>query len=387
MFIANRFSNEIEASKCRILEGKELLLEDYGFNNTLLYSLDMSQYDTSAIPARVTSVHRDRYELICEYGSVFGRLKAGVYFNDGSESFPATGDFVLMIFNRMGDSTIIKTLPRKSMFVRSDFSGHAAGYAKTVLQQTIAANFDYVFIMTSLNRDFSVNRVMRYLTQARQSGAQPVVLLTKAELQPDFAGYIAEIQKAAPFVPVHAISSHTGFGLEELDDYLRPGKTVVFLGMSGVGKSSLLNALMKQEVMVVSSIREDDSRGRHTTTHRQLFMLPSGAMVIDTPGMRELGLFHASEGISAEFADVEQLFSQCRFSDCRHTTEPGCAVLAALDDGTLSRERWENYMSQKQENRFVEDKSGYLREKKNWEKSVSMYTKQSKKRRYYDDYE
>ena len=116
-------------------------------------------------------------------------------------------------------------------------------------------------------------------------------------------------------------------------------------------------------------------------------MLPSGAMVIDTPGMRELGLFHASEGISAEFADVEQLFFQCRFSDCRHTTEPGCAVLAALDDGTLSRERWENYMSQKQENRFVEDKSGYLREKKNWEKSVSMYTKQSKKRRYYDDYE
>ncbi|MGI6576979.1 MAG: ribosome small subunit-dependent GTPase A [Eubacteriales bacterium] len=363
-----------------------ILLEDYGFFETMLYSLDMTQYDASVIPARVTAVHKDRYELICEYGTIFGRLKSSVYYTDGRESFPTTGDFVLISLNQSGDSIIIRTLPRKSMFVRSDFSGHAAGFVKTVLQQTIAANFDYVFILTSLNRDFNVSRVMRYLTMARQSGAQPVVILTKADLQSDSNQYVADIRKAAPHVPVHAVSSHTGFGLDELESYLQPRKTIVFLGMSGVGKSSLLNALMKQEVMAVSSIREGDSRGRHTTTHRQLFMLPSGAMVIDTPGMRELGLFHADEGISTEFSDVEELFTECRFTDCRHKTEPGCAVLAALNDGALSRERWEYYLAQKQENRFVDDKTGYLKEKKARHKSISKWSKQMKKGSFFDEY-
>lgn len=361
-------------------------LEDYGFNKDMLYGLDIEQYGPSVMPARVTAVHKERYELICEYGPQFGRLKTSVYYADGRESFPTTGDFVLISFNPSGDSIIIKTLSRKSMFARSDFSGHAAGYVKTILQQTIAANFDYVFILTSLNRDFKTNRVLRYLTQARQSGAQPVVILTKADLQPDFDRYVAEVRKAAPTVPVHAISSHTGFGLDELEEYLQPGKTIVFLGMSGVGKSSLLNALMEQEVMAVKSVREDDSRGRHTTTHRQLFMLPSGAIVIDTPGMRELGLFHAEEGISAEFADVEELFAGCRFSDCRHKTEPGCAVLAALNDGILSPMRWENYLAQKAEVRFVDDKSRFLKEKKEWEKSIAIQSKHIKRKRFSDDY-
>ena len=170
------------------------------------------------------------------------------------------------------------------------------GYAKTVLEQVVAANFDTVFILSSLNQDFSQNRIMRYLTQARQSGAAPVVVLTKADLATDVEQPIAEVLSVAPDVPVHAVSSVTGFGLDTLAPYLAPAETVVFLGMSGVGKSSLLNTLMKREVMEVKEIREDDSRGRHTTTHRQLFMLPSGAMVIDTPGMRELGLFEAEDG-------------------------------------------------------------------------------------------
>ena len=190
---------------------------------------------------------------------------------------------------------------------------------------------------------------------------------------------VADVRQAAPDVPVHAVSAHTGFGLGELDGYLQSGKTMVFLGMSGVGKSSLLNALMSQEVMAVKAIREDDSRGRHTTTHRQLFMLPSGAMVIDTPGMREIGLFGADEGISAGFSDVEELFTQCRFNDCHHKTEPGCAILAAHANGSLSSEHWERYLAQKRENKFVDDKAGYLTDKRAWHKDLAKWSKQAKK--------
>lgn len=352
-------------------------LTDYGFNPTILSTIDIPQ--DKSIPARVTAVHKERYALVCEHGECYGRLKSSVYYKDGLEEFPTAGDFVLINYNPSGDSQILKTLPRKSRFVRSDFSGHAAAFVKTVLEQVVAANFDYVFIVSSLNLDFNINRIMRYLTQARQSGGQPVVILTKADLCPDFDTQLAEVRRIAPNVPVHAVSSHTGFGFDSLNEYLQPGRTLVFLGMSGVGKSSLLNALMSQNVMAVKAIREDDSRGRHTTTHRQLFMLPSGAMVIDTPGMRELGLFDADEGISAVFADVEELFTQCRFTDCHHKTEPGCAVLAALKDGSLSRERWEQYCAQKQENKFVENRAGYFIEKRAFGKSISKQIRQMKK--------
>ena len=352
-------------------------LTDYGFNPTILSSIDIAQ--DNSIPARVTAVHKERYALICEHGECYGRLKSSTYYNGGIEEFPTTGDFVLINYNFSGDSQIFKTLPRRSKFGRSDFSGHSSGYVKTVLEQVVAANFDFVFIVSSLNWDFNVNRIMRYLTQARQSGSQPVIILTKADLCPDFDAKIADVRKIAVNVPVHAVSSHTGFGFNSLSEYLQPGKTLVFLGMSGVGKSSLLNALMNRQVMAVKAIREDDSRGRHTTTHRQLLMLPSGAMVIDTPGMRELGLFDADEGISAVFNDVEELFKQCRFTDCRHKTEPGCAVLAALSDGSLPRERWEQYLDQKQENKFVEDRAGYFSEMRVFGKSMSKLSRQMKK--------
>lgn len=332
------------------------------------------------MPGRITELRRDQYTVITEYGEVTAVLKGTFYHTaEARGDFPCVGDFVWLQYNEHGVSRIAKLLPRRSKFSRADFSGHGAGYVKTILEQVVATNFDYVFIVSSLNHDFKVNRIMRYLTQARQSGGQPVIILTKADLAPDFNTLAVDVQQAEPGVPVHAVSSHTGFGMDVLSEYLQPGKTVVFLGMSGVGKSSLLNALMNEEVMAVRAIREDDSRGRHTTTHRQLFMLPSGAMVIDTPGMRELGLFDADEGISVGFSHVEHLFTKCRFHDCRHQTEPGCAILAALADGSLPHEQWERYLTQKRENKFADDKSRYLMDKRAWHKSLAKRNKQIKK--------
>lgn len=333
------------------------------------------------LPGRVTELRRERFTVVTELGEVTAVLKGTFYHSaEMRVDFPCVGDFVLLYFNESGDSLIASVLPRISKFSRADYSGHASVYAKTIKEQVIATNFDYVFILSSLNWDFKVTRIMRYLTQAKQSGAQPVIILTKADLVEDYNLPLAEVTHSIPDIPVYAISSHTGLGLNELDSYLIPEKTVVFLGMSGVGKSSLLNALMEQDVMKVQAIREDDSRGRHTTTHRQLFMLPSGTMVIDTPGMRELGLFDADEGISASFSDVEEWFPQCRFKDCRHQTEPGCAVLTAIADGSLQLERWEQYVAQQHENEYVKDKTSYLIEKRARNKSIAMWSKQTKKK-------
>ena len=332
------------------------------------------------IPGRVTEQRGAHYIVITERGEAFATLKgAFVYEAVVRDDLPCVGDLVLLHFNDSGTSQITKLLPRRTKFSRYDGFGQAYAHIKANRQQIIAANFDYVFILTSLNWDFNINRIMRYVTQTRQSGGQPVVILTKADLVENYGAAIADVQHTAPDVPVYAVSVYTGFGIEGLDEYLQPGITLVFLGMSGVGKSSLINALMKKEVMTVKAIREDDSRGRHTTSHRQLFMLPSGAMVIDTPGMRELGLFDADDSISVGFADVEELFAQCRFNNCRHKTEPGCAVLAALADGSLALDHWKRYLAQKQESRFIDDRAGFFKDKRARNKSIAIWSKQSKK--------
>ncbi|QFF99367.1 ribosome small subunit-dependent GTPase A [Psychrobacillus glaciei] len=348
-------------------------LKTYGYT-------EVEEIPEGLLPGRVTELRRERFTVVTERGEVTAVLKGAFYYSmETHVDIPCVGDFVLLHYNESGDSLIVKVLPRRSKFSRADYSGHAAGYAKTVREQVVATNFDYVFILSSLNWDFNVTRIMRYLTQARQSSAQPVVILTKADLVEDYSLPLAEVTQSIPNVAVHAICSQTGLGLNELAHYLMPGKTVVFLGMSGVGKSSLLNALMEQDVMKVQAIREVDSRGRHTTTHRQLFMLPSGTMVIDTPGMRELGLFDADEGIRASFTDVEEWFQKCRFRDCRHQAEPGCAVLVALADGSLPLERWDQYAAQQHENKYVQDKTSYLIDKRARNKMNTMWSKQTKK--------
>ncbi len=354
--------------------GKQSMdLFNYGF------SPDTLQENTDGNIARITAVHKERYGLVCEHGECFGRLKSGIYYGSGLEEFPTTGDFVCIQYNPDGDSLILKTLPRKSKFSRNNFSGHAAGYVKTVLEQVVAANFDYVFVMASLNKDFNLKRIERYLTLAWQSGAIPVVILTKADLVDDYQEQLQAVEKVAAGVDVFAVSAKNGFGLDSLSACLKPGKTIVFLGSSGVGKSSLVNALAREELMTVSHIREDDSRGRHTTTHRQLILLKSGVMIIDTPGMRELGMWDADTGITEAFSDVEQYLGHCRFADCSHRTEPGCAVKAAIDSGELSLDRWNSYIGLKRETKFSDDKAGYLRQKEKFGKNIAMWNKQKKR--------
>jgi len=361
-------------------------LKDYGFTDTDFFvskELLNGKNQDEFVPGRVIECRRDRYKVISGYGELNAELKGSFLHNLGEgDLFPVVGDFVIVKYNSLGSSWIDAVLPRRSRFSRVDFLGHAENYAKNVREQVSASNFDYVFILSSLNFDLNLNRLARYLTASFQSGGFPLFVLTKADLLDgnELGGKVAEVRKLAGNVPVIPISSKTGFGLGDLSPFLEPAKTAVFLGSSGVGKSSLLNRLAGEELMVVKKIREDDSKGRHTTTHRQLFRLSSGALVIDTPGMRELGLWDSREGIRAAFADVEGLFSQCRFSNCTHETEPGCAVLAALEDGRLLPKQWKNYKAQIRESSFVLNHSAYLKQKREFHKSLSRGMIRDKRR-------
>ncbi len=315
-------------------------LLDYGFPEAFL-PRQASAEAASLVPSRVTAVFKERYQLITPHGQRYGRLKTKEYHYEGGQDFPTTGDYVLAQpagdpdLESAGDWRILRTLPRKSFFSRLD-GWHG-------VEQAVAANCDWVFVMQSLNENFNVKRLERYLTLAWNSGAQPVVVLTKADLPGDHQAMVEAAYEVAGEAPVLALSAKTGQGMEQLDAYLKPRVTAAFLGSSGAGKSSLINALAGQEVMDTGGIREDDARGRHTTTHRQLLRLPSGVLVIDTPGMRELGMWDAAEGLSAAFPDVERFLGQCRFHDCRHGQEPGCAIRGALERGELSPQRWKNY--------------------------------------------
>lgn len=319
------------------------------------------------IPARVTAQHKERYEIVCARGMAFARLKTKEYYG-GTELFPTVGDYVMVNYLETGDSQILATLPRRTYFSR-----RAPGTIPTA--QAVAANFDCVFILQSLNQDFNPKRMERYLTLALQSGATPVILLTKADLTDDRADYLSRLEQVAAGVDVHLVSARTGFGLDGLAAYLQPGKTLVFLGSSGVGKSSLVNALAGETVMPVGDIREDDGRGRHTTTHRQLIRLPCGVLIIDTPGMRELGMWEVDEGLADAFADVERFLGKCRFVDCRHDREPGCAVKAALASGELDPARWESWRKLHAEAASREEQ---LRRKREWAKSVAQYARKRK---------
>ena len=358
-------------------------IKDYGFTEAdYTAALELMQKSTLLIPGRVIEQRRNVYGIVCEHGVIGAEIKGSFYHKlNASGDLPAVGDFVLVQYNEIGNSLITQVLPRRSKFSRTDFLGHGEAYAKFIKEQVVAVNFDYVFIVTSLNQDFNSARLSRYLSASLESGGFPVIVLTKTDLCQNPEVYIGEAQKLAHELPVVHVSNKTGAGIENLLPFLQPGKTIVFLGSSGVGKSSLLNRLAGEQLMDVYNIREDDDKGRHTTSHRQLFRLPGGALVIDTPGMRELGLWASSDVVHNAFPEIEVLISQCRFSDCAHQSEPGCAVTIALDNGSLPHSQWKKYQSLRKETDFVENHSDYLRQKREIHKSIARINRENHKRK------
>ncbi|MBW8815804.1 MAG: ribosome small subunit-dependent GTPase A [Caulobacterales bacterium] len=336
------------------------MLTSYGWSERLQH--DFAPYAADGlVAARILVQHRDRYRLVTDAGEVDG-LASGRLLKAGGETLqPVAGDWVAA--QARGERLLVQhVLPRATAFVRKA-AGPRGG------AQVVAANVDLAFLVASLNGDLNLRRLERYLATAYESGAQPVIVLTKADLATDLEATLAQVKAIAFGAPVLAICAPAGEGLEAVRAHLQPGLTAVLLGSSGAGKSTLLNALAGEDRMATAAIREGDARGRHTTTHRELVLLPGGGVVLDTPGMRELGLWEAEAGVSAVFDDVEALAGQCRFSDCRHQGEPGCAVRAAVAAGDLTEERLAAYEKLKAElayERRREDPRGATENKKLW---------------------
>lgn len=287
--------------------------------------------------------------------------------------YPTVGDFVMLsAIDTNSPAVIHAVLPRTSVFVRK-----AAGTA--VNEQVVAANIDIVFICMSLGNDFNIRRLERYLSIAWESGASPVIVLTKADLCDDIAQKQAQAASAAMGAEILITSGLTEDGCTALLPYLQTGQTVVFIGSSGVGKSSLINRLLQEDRMKTGGLRNDE-KGRHTTTHRQMLLLPTGGIVIDTPGMRELGMWDSADGLERVFSDIEELSRSCRFRDCTHTNEPDCAVRAAMQNGTLSQARWLSYQKLTAENAYTEDAQGYLTAKNKKFKDIAKKNKSNRKR-------
>ncbi|MCE9636774.1 MAG: ribosome small subunit-dependent GTPase A [Planctomycetes bacterium] len=306
------------------------------------------------VPARIVEPRRDGFVAATEAGEIVARLPGSSFHGDHPpQDFPVAGDFAALELPLGGGAWVRGLLPRRTVLGRRS-SGRAARLVhRTVDIETIASNLDSVLVLTSLNSDFSPRRIERYLAQVWQGGAQPVAVLTKADLCDDADAHAASVAAVAPGVPVHTISALHGAGLDAIRGYFAAGCTAALVGSSGVGKSTLVNAIAGTDVQIVRAIREHDDTGVHTTTSRRLFEVPGGGALIDTPGMREFGLSDAEDGLDATFSDVSQLAPNCRFRDCSHETEPGCAVLAAVAAGTLAEDRLESFRHLLRELRFV----------------------------------
>lgn len=286
------------------------------------------------LPALITAVHREQFEIICPEGEGRAQVKRSLALSE----MPTVGDYVTLRYDPSGISVIRAVLPRRTLFARAD--SWRGG------RQLVAANVDTVFITTSLNMDFNIRRLERYLALALESGAKTVFLLTKLDLADNamLTRAETEIARLAPGFPIIMVSAHSGQGMSELEKQLVPGSMAVLLGSSGVGKSSIVNALLAEDIMKVNGLGEND-KGHHTTVHRQLLFLRTGAMLIDTPGMRELGMWDALDGVATVFPEIDEAASRCRFRDCTHTHEPGCAVLAGIEDGSLDPGRVRSYIA------------------------------------------
>ena len=350
---------------------KEFTMTQYSLTETVEKS---AEHFEGLTVSRVLSQEKGLYRLISSHGEKWGEVSGRFLYGIRSKSeYPAVGDFVMVDWsNNEGNAIIHHVLPRKSSFIRK-----AAGEKNE--EQVVAANIDTIFLCMSLNSDFNLRRLERYVSIAWNSGAKPVVILTKSDLCDDLETKLTEVSSVATGVDIVVTNTINQNGYEQIYPYLAEGKTIAFIGSSGVGKSTLINCLLGEKHLETNGLRNDD-KGRHTTTHRELILLPFGGIVIDTPGMRELGMWDAESGIDQTFSDIEKLAQHCRFRDCTHSgNEPGCAVWEAVEHGDISVDRFRSYQKLMNENRYTENSHAYLTEKKQKFKNISKMNKKNRK--------
>ncbi|PKK82433.1 MAG: ribosome small subunit-dependent GTPase A [candidate division Zixibacteria bacterium HGW-Zixibacteria-1] len=330
------------------------------------------------VPARVALEQKERYSLFSELGElaaqVSGRMR---HISLSRAEFPAVGDWVAVdVRPEEKTATIHAVLPRRSVFSRTA----VLGGAKTD-EQVLAANIDTVFLVSGLDSDFNLRRIERYVSIAWNSGASPVIILNKADLCDDVDGHKESVESVALGVPLYAVSAVNHTDLDFLREHVQSGRTSIFLGSSGVGKSTLINRLLGMEQLKVGAVRDYDGKGRHTTTSRQMILLPCGGIVIDTPGLREIQAWSDDSGIDRTFGDIEELAAQCRFADCTHNNEPGCAVREAIKNGSLDAGRLRSYIKLQKEVKYMsirKDQRARIEETRKW-KRIEMNMRQRAK--------
>ena len=353
-----------------------MTLESLGWNT--FFDAHFDDYRQSGCePARISVEHKTLYGIATEHGDYSAVLSGSFYYKTQSASeAPAVGDWVAVRRTTEDDRAVIHgVLPRKSSFSRTAAGG-------TTDEQIVAANIDILLLAMSLNRDFNLHRLERYLTLAWDGGATPVIVLTKADLCTDLPDRIQQAEAVARGVPVHSVCAATGQGMEQLASYFSPGTTVGVVGSSGVGKSTLINALAGGNTLDTGDIAFYKDRGRHTTTARRLIVVEGKGIIIDTPGMRELRMWDGDDGLGQAFPEIEELASSCRFTDCTHTGEPGCAVIAAIEDGTIDDDRYNGYTRLRKEVNY------YARRQKEMERRTRMRSgkpRERKKSHRYDE--
>lgn len=346
------FGSVFSTSRLRSASDRDAvdLIEQYGWSEVWATAFAPHAH-AGHTPGRVILQHRNGYLVVTDAGELQAKASGRLRHEAQETGPPAVGDWVALSPNAQdGAATIHAVLPRRTAFVR-----RAADSARRT--QILAANIDVAFVVTSMNADLNPRRIQRFLAAAMDSGARPVLVLTKSDLSADPQAEAAQVAALETQTLVLTVSAREGVGVEALRLQVKPGETCVLIGSSGVGKSTLVNAFLNEDRMATQAIRASDDQGRHTTSHRQLLLLPGGGLIIDTPGIREVGLIDAEEGVEAVFDDIERLMQECRFTNCGHVSEPGCAVQAALADGTLEGSRWAHFQKLKSELAAAGDKA------------------------------